>query len=424
MKKSVLLLALLFAAFFSFDIHSQDVENAGQQVQEKENASSKNLRVVRFNIDGLKRTRRSYMDNLLAEFLDKSADEKTLKAVETKLQAENLFDQIKVSYSQISEEEAVVDISFKEKWSLIPLPFGYYTGDSFGAGLFVMDMNVLGQHCMATIGGLYSSSGMMGVGLFQKPPAKKGGVGFSVAGNVSKSLHQFANSKNYKVFEYDNFYAGVKGALLFKPTNSTHASVGVGYSFFNPIDSPQVQRRNQWSAEASWGIASSSWNGFFLSVNSFSVGTELLFSDVSRQRFAPTGNFSAQVQRAVIPRLRLMSGCKGFFSNNLLETNYVGRSLSGVTLLPTKFVTDQIFGFYTGFEAALVKTKFGLLSLYGLFELAAAKDWDGSVYSCIGPEGGARFYFSKLAFPAFAMGVAYNINEDVVQFSLSGGASF
>lgn len=418
MGKKILFFALLFFLTAGGNVFSQE-----EDVLAEDNVQQ-NLLISTFNIEGLKRTKRHYMDKLLSGFLQKPASEETLKAIETKLQAENLFDQIKVSAKKLDEERAEVDISFKEKWSVLPLPIGYYTGDSFAAGLFLMDMNTFGLHCSTILGGLYSTNGIMAAGVFQKPPVRKGEIGFAFAGNVSKNKREFANSRNYKVFEYESFYAGGRGKILLKPSDLTQASFGVGYSFFNPIDSPQVQRRNQWSVDASWGISTTSWNGFFLNVNSFNVGGELLFSDVSEQVFAQTVSVSGEVQRALFDRLRLVTGARGFFSNNLLKTNYVGRGNSAVTLLPTYFMTDQICGLFTGFEAAVVKAKFGVLSIYGLYEVAVARELNNSIYACSGPEMGLRVYLAKLAFPAFSMGASYNINENRFQYSFSGGASF
>ncbi|MBO7122629.1 MAG: hypothetical protein J6V90_05045 [Treponema sp.] len=396
------------------------------QVQDPKSAEQdfSALSIVQFDISGLKRTKRSYMDGILNQFLQKPASEQTLKGIETVLQAQNLFDEIKVSARPLDGTSAAVDISFKEKWTILPMPIGYYTGDTYGAGLFIMDMNAFGRHCMAAIGGMYSSNGFFAAGVFQKPPTQKGDLGFSVAGNFSKGKRDFANSKNYWVFGYKSVYAGATAKVLFKPTNSTSLSVGGGYSFFNPIDSPNVQRRNQWSVDASWGVSSSSWNGFFLSVNSFSVGGEFLFSDVAEQTFAQTLSFSGEVQQPIFDRVRLITGARGFVSNNLLRTNFVGRGKSGVTLLPSAFMTDQIFGFLTGFEAAIIKANFGILSVYGLYEVALARELNNSIYLCTGPEAGVRLYLAKLAFPAFAMGASYNVNENRFQYSFSGGASF
>ena len=425
MKNYVFLFALIFSFAALSDAFSQEAAPAKDDVQSEQTIQpNQNLPIEAFNIEGLKRTKRSYMDSLLSEYMHKSASEKTLKAIETLLQAQNLFDQIKVSARPLGNNEAQVDISFKEKWSVLPFPVGYYTGDSYAAGLFIMDVNSLGQHCMTTVGGIYSSSGIMGAGAFQKPPAQKGKIGFTVSGSVSKSKREFANAKNYKVFEYENFFTGIKTGLLFKPLSFMAASVGIGYSFFNPIDSPNVQRRNQWSANASCKVSSSSWNGFFLSVNSLSLGGEFLFSDVSSQIFAQAITASGQVQQPIASRLRLMSGARGFFSNNLLKTNYAGKMESGVSILPNAFRTDQVFGFYTGFEAAVVKVNFGMLSVYALYEVAVAKDWNKSFYACHGPEAGVRLYLAKLAFPAFSMGASYNIDENRFAYSFSGGASF
>lgn len=451
MTKRIWILSLLF--FISVNVFSQEqVEASGAQEgqlvespkqnggedsdDEKDSideklldyaskiAGAENLAIAKFNIEGLKRTKRSYMDSLLADFVDKPVTVETMKMVETKLQAQNLFDNIQLSAQAISESQAAVNISFKEKWSFLPLPVGYYSDGAFGIGLFIMDMNALGQHCMAAVGGLYSSSAVMGAFMFQKPPVQKGKLGFSIAANGSKSNHQIANSGNYKVFEYENYYGGIRSSLLLKPTKGTSASVGMGYSFLNPIDSPSIPRINQWSLSASWGISDTSWNGYFVSSNSFSVGSEILFSDNSEQYCAQTFNFDGNVQRAILPKLRLMTSARGFFSNNLYVTNFVGRGSSGLPLLPGKFLTPQIFGLLSGFEAVIAKAKFGMLTFYSVYGVAVARDWDKSFYACHGPEAGIRVYLAKIAFPAFAMGLSYNINENRTQLSISGGASF
>ena len=444
MRKVFFLFALfLFAAnVFSQEQAEQNVASEAESVESaaqdsdkdsRKNASvdyaakiagAENLPIARFDISGLKRTKRSYMDNLLAEFNGKPVSVPTIKMIETTLQAQNLFDQINVSAKALDDGQAAVEISFKEKWSLLPLPVGYYTDGSYALGLFLMDMNTFGQHCTTILGGIYSPNTIMGAGVFRKPPAKKGKLGFSIAANVSRSKHTFADSKNIGVYTYKNFYSGARANILFKPTNATTASVGAGYSFFEPIDSPNVRRTNQWSAAATWGISSSSWNGYFLSVNSFDVGAEFLFSDNPEQRFAQTFEFGGQAQRPIYERIRLMTAARGFFSNDLLETNFVGRAKSGVTLLPSSFATNQIFGLFSGLEVAVAKSKFGMLSVYALYEVAVARDWDKTFYACHGPEAGVRIYLAKVAFPAFAFGASYNINEDRFQYSFSGGASF
>ena len=82
-------------------------------------------------------------------------------------------------------------------------------------------------------------------------------------------------------------------------------------------------------------------------------------------------------------------------------------------------MTDQIFGLLTGFEAAVVKAHFGVLSVYGLYEVAAARELNNSTYLCHGPEAGVRLYLAKLAYPAFAMGASYNVCISPLNCNLS-----
>ncbi|MDE5614200.1 MAG: hypothetical protein K2I74_06080, partial [Treponemataceae bacterium] len=104
---------------------------------------------VRFS--GLKRTRESYMQKVLAQFVGADSDVLDLGEVETVLRSEGLFSEIAVSFS---EDGATIHVAVTEKWSFIPLPFCSYTNDGFMGGLILMDNNAFGQKNTLMVGGV------------------------------------------------------------------------------------------------------------------------------------------------------------------------------------------------------------------------------------------------------------------------------
>ena len=139
---------------FSF---SQD--SAGDDIKIYENSV-----ITKINFDGLKRTKESYMQSELEEFLYQNADRSTLMQAKTKLTFSGLFSDIAVSYTQTSESEVSLDISVKEKISFLPVPFAMYTTSTgFMGGLVVMDMNAFGIKDMAMVGGFFSAKQVSGM---------------------------------------------------------------------------------------------------------------------------------------------------------------------------------------------------------------------------------------------------------------------
>ena len=80
--------------------------------------------VVDLKIDGLKKTKESYVHRILSEYIGKKESEVKIKEIETILQEQNLFSEISVSLlSEENSEKCILNINVKEKITFIPLPF-------------------------------------------------------------------------------------------------------------------------------------------------------------------------------------------------------------------------------------------------------------------------------------------------------------
>ncbi len=383
--------------------------------------------IASFEIDGLKRTKERYMENLFSHFKGREASDETKSQIEGALQEENLFEEIAISFEENSEGETVARISLKEKWSFLPLPFVAASNGSFMAGLFLIDMNAFGIHDTFVGGGLYSKDMLMGMGAYVKSPHKKGDFGFSISFSLANRESTFCNGSEKNVLEYDALSLGVSARLVFKPTSHTSVNFETAYNFFNPEDAKEnfaVRKTHGWKLGAGWDFSKSSWNGIFLSSNGVSISGGIYFSDNSDFKIGESISASAKAQLPVAQKIRLLGAASLFFGNDLFYPQWQSRTMAGISVLPSDFRTLRIFGVSSGAEFCIVKIKFGMLSAYALYQVALAQDWNKSLYFAHGPEAGIRVYFAKIAIPAISMGGSYNVTNNSWQYSFSFGMGF
>jgi len=80
----------------------------------------------------------------------------------------NIFSSIDLA-AEIEDGAAVVTVAVKEKWTLIPIPSGYYGSDGWSAGLDVLEYNFLGMRKTLVVGGADSNLGLGGLVAYSDP---------------------------------------------------------------------------------------------------------------------------------------------------------------------------------------------------------------------------------------------------------------
>ena len=406
---------------FSF---SQD--STGDDIKIYENSV-----ITKINFDGLKRTKESYMQSELEEFLYQNADRSTLMQAKTKLPFSGLFSDIAVSYTPTSESEVSLDISVKEKISFLPVPFAMYTTSTgFMGGLVVMDMNAFGIKDMAMVGGFFSAKQVSGMVSYAKQP-KRWRPGFSTALSVGKRSSEITDMDNRTVLEYDGF--SVNASLSVNERIGTYNTVSLGGSFSyldaskdSGYDSVHLESLTSGGVSLGWNISMSELNEFFTSKTSFGARAQFLFTNDSDYSHPRKFSMFASLQKpiAFFPRLRLCASLSGLYGIGNPISFVDGREAGSISILPGKFRTERIFGGQAGVEVAIVKAKFGVISLYAHYEAVTAQDFDDSYQFNQGFGGGGKLYLSKIAFPALSAGVSYNATTNTVQFAAAFGMSF
>ena len=156
MKKS----SLVFLLFISISLLSPAQENqSAEQIETAEAGDdsktelNQNLIVSKINFIGLKRTKDSHVQSKVSKYKGKPLSEIDMHKFETDIQLIGLFDDIHYSTEQISDTEAQINVSVKEKITFIPMPFAMYsTSTGFMAGGVVLDSNLFGKQYMFNVG--------------------------------------------------------------------------------------------------------------------------------------------------------------------------------------------------------------------------------------------------------------------------------
>ncbi|WP_294431052.1 POTRA domain-containing protein [uncultured Treponema sp.] len=401
------------------------------------NSINQNLTVTKINFIGLKKTRNSYIQSRVKKFIGNTLAETDMHELETQIQLEGIFTDINISTEQISDSEAQINISVKEKITFFPVPFAIYTSSSIVAGGVVMDTNAFGQKDMFVLGGFYASTGKTAFASFVKAQRDSRVPGFSVFASGSFSSPEYTNFENDTVLKHDdNCYS-----LGITVSEKLHENLTISSGFrVNSHENSDVQEFQGLSPESiksftiSPGISysKSDWNGIFMSTNSASLSADFGFTNSDNKDFQyPMGfSFAISEQHSIFtPRLRMYQKYSGYYGINNHISAYKGQDAASVSLLSSHFSTEHLIGGNAGLELAIKKFSWGMISLYSDYQILYTQDFnprepDDDYKFIHGPNGGAKFYLAKIAFPAIALGLTYNVTQDYWKFSAALGMTF
>ncbi|MCR4821871.1 MAG: hypothetical protein K5873_03250 [Treponema sp.] len=443
MKKFLKLFVLLT---LSFSLWAQ--ENSENLADESLNVSTENLSpeektqeldgkltLSKINFIGLKRTKDSHVQEKVKNYIGKSLSETDMHEFETDIQLIGLFDDIQISTEQISDSEAQINVSVKEKITFIPLPFVMFSSAGFSAGGIVLDSNCFGKQYMFMGGAFFSSLSKSGIVAFQKPSSGNGIPGISLFAQFASVTPKVLNMSNDTVYKYEALTFGCGVNLSEKITDEITFKNGYTYRHFSGEDYEGYiapESINYGSLSLALEYSNPDWNGVFLSTNSVSLASYFGLTDSSDSdfRFPITLAFSIGEEHPIFtPKLRIYQKISGSFGFNNHILSYASQSEASVTIVPSNFLTEKIIGGNLGFEYALVSFSLGMISLYSDYQLVYAQDFNslsekGDFQFMHGPNGGFRIYFAKIAVPAVAVGFSYNVTKNYWQFAASVGMSF
>jgi hypothetical protein len=106
---------------------------------------------------------------------------------------------------------AVVTVSVKEKWTLIPVPSGYYGSGGWSAGLDLVELNFLGLRRTLVIGGSDSNLGLSGTIAYIDPRFLHTKTAFKAFSSYGRDAEEarYMDGASYAAFDMTTADAGI-----------------------------------------------------------------------------------------------------------------------------------------------------------------------------------------------------------------------
>ena len=379
--------------------------------------------ITAFRFEGLKKTKEFAVKRSLDEFIGFESNQETFRSIKTDLQASGIFSEIELEEEE-AEDGTVVVVNLKEKISFLAVPLCTVSGGNITGGAFVLDMNAFGlMHTMA-LGGFFSKKEFRGITMFSKPPAGRA-PGASIFMTAGRKNQIYCDMDDKKRIDYDMISANIGGTVTEKFSSFFTGSLTANFGF-RDIDRDKDEKAMGDSRyveiKPDLKLGTTDWNGVFLSSKSIEEQYEIcIYTDhYIWHRFKTRIVF----QQPVIDDLRFFFSGTGIYGLFVPYSAFIGNSALGVRLFPKDFGSKIGGGINTGFEYAAFKTKMGIFSLYGCYQVAVAKDFDREYKLNQGVGGGMQMYLKQLAIPAMSFGVVYNTTKKTFASSFSIGMNF
>ncbi|MCI5829265.1 MAG: POTRA domain-containing protein [Treponema sp.] len=379
--------------------------------------------VKSIKFEGLKKTKDFVLQKDVEKFIGKEADEETLHEIETVLQKEGFLTDIQLSQNE-SADGVEITASVKEKITFIPLPiFSVSDGKAMG-GLFILDTNAFGLKHNFVIGGYASSSEYSGILMYGRPPHDYF-PGITFFASAGKRNLEFVDTDDEDCIDFD-MKSGSAGLALTEEFND-YVSLSLAGSFRyadNEIkESGLIDSKYYFNLNPSAKISATDWNGVFMSAKILEFSFEESFYTNGEKWHAFNPRIIFQ-QPLFSDDLRFIFNGNAIHGKHLPYSAYEGNEKLGVSIFNSDFATSSGMGMSAGLEYAAFKTKIGLFSLYGTYQLARVEDFDDEYKVNQGAGGGVTMYLKQVAIPAMNMGVYYNATKKEFRSCFSIGLSF
>ncbi len=381
---------------------------------------------------GLKKTKESYMQNLLKDFVGKDSEELDFNEIETILQAEGLFSEISLNLENIGNsgelEESgqnensgvILNVNLKEKITFLPLPFASYSSDGFMGGFMLMNMNAFGRKNNLIAGGVFSKNMQMGLLMFSKPAGDIKHPGFGTFTNFSHKENEITDFDDNNLLKFDSINFRERFNFTEKMNKYFSLSAGAEY-FYGHFYKDDMDDYHQWTVSSALNFQNVSWNGWYLIGNGASFEYSAGYS--TDWKIIEGISFRANYQIPVAKRNRLIFNAAGTIESGKNVMLQADRGDAGCSIMNSNFKTERIASAMISMEEALFRHKIATVTFYETYEGAIAEDSDGNFVYCHGPGAGLKLYMKQIAFPAMNMGFSYNVNQNFFKFVISVGMS-
>ncbi len=387
------------------------------------------LRVLRVDYLGAFRTARSELALLTSLRKGEKLSEVDPDAVVQRLERTGLYSEVALGY-ELSDGGVLIQVELREKWTLIPLPFAAYSGQSLTLGLIFMDSDFLGSMSTLATGGFWTVDGWAANMAYFKRRIGGSDIDtalFAAGGNGERKA-AYADGSLYESYAQD--FAGGGMTATFLADGALRPFAGAQFAWSRPDAAYAAQpgpppESAYLVPELGLSYDDRRVEGWFRP--GLEAKTTLKLGIPAEG--GPTylfGGLGSDILLKIFGDSALDFGASAGYGD---EPSSQGERLGGPgyrTLPFGETFSARYAAAYSGLETPVARTAWGVLTLTAFYEAGVYETGpDGSECAELfhGPGGGFRFYLKNIAFPALGADFAYDIPRGQIEFGASLGVS-
>lgn len=392
---------------------------------------SKEFTLKDIKVNKLQRTQYSTVLNIIDLKKGFIVDSSIVEDVEQKLLSAGIFQkEMKISFDEVSENEAILNIEIHDKWTLIPLPFGIITSDSWVVGCIFIESNLAGLN-QALISGIFvNSENITGFTAWNSPNFLKSSYSFGLSGSVnvgSKEHLDITGENELATFKDESISISVRVGNELSLFNGLEWTIGTGLTSVKVSETTGYLENSKLS-DLFWNNSLNlSWDNLFYS-KYFNSGWYYNFktsiSSSTDYIFNPEISFKISKNSLINDKLLVKLLLNTGWQDNLdFDPIYLGGS-EGSRALPSgdiaaKYYTDGMILF----EPVILTPKWGSITTPLYYEAGIYQSLKSESNYWHGPGIGFRLYINKVAIPALGADLTWDFENDQYKFAVSIGAS-
>lgn len=389
------------------------------------------LRLTDISVNGLTRTKLSTVLNITGLEIGMEVDESTADKVRQKLLEPGIFrNNISVLLTEKAEKTAEIVINISDRWTLIPLPVGFVSSDSWLAGAVVIESNLAGLNQTLVAGTFLSGDSVQGFGSWNIPNFFNSTNSFGISGSFYYGLEEYLDvtgDNTITSFDKSELSTRIKIGNTFLSELDWEYSTGLEWFKREKTQDIFINfNNNQMFWENNLIL---SWDNLYY-MSFFNRGWSLKLKNTLHTSFQdmktePEMGFSVERNFVLLDQHLLKTKIDSGWQTGNREIPILIGGTEGSRALPTGNVA--VSNFVNGVisvEPVVLKLSWGIFTTPVYYEAGVFTSYlEEETDYWHGPGIGFRFYVDKVAIPALGADFTWDLQSKSFRVAVSIGGS-
>ncbi len=381
------------------------------------------------HVNGLKRTRYNTILEVIdlhkGVLVDISVEDK----VKQDLLASGIFqNEITVNLNVISDDKAILNIDILERWTLIPIPVGFVSSDSWIAGGVFIETNLLGLNQTLIVGAFANADNVSGFSAWNNPTFLGSKYSFGLSTSFYSGLQEHLDIYGEQTFaSFNEQRIGLTLNIGKSLTSGIGWNIGTGLEWFEVEDSTGYLNGSDFSDILMKNVISLTWDNLYYS-NFFNQGlttkVKSTFFTSAEDYFNPT--IETSLSKSIILGGKNLFKVKvnaGWHDNSEYKPILIG-GMEGSRVLPSGNIAVKKYSDgLVSFEPVIFNPSWGIFTVPVYYEAGIYDSVKSEYEFWHGPGIGFRFYVDKVAIPALGADFTWDLERGLFKVAVSIGGT-